>query len=67
MHLELNQIHPQYITDATGNKTAIVLPIEEFRELLEDIDDLATLAERREEPTVSHKVLLAELKQHGLL
>ncbi|MFA7240242.1 MAG: hypothetical protein WC091_09025 [Sulfuricellaceae bacterium] len=67
MHFELNQIRPQYITDATGNKTAIVLPIEEFRELMEDIDDLATLAERREEPTVSHEALLAELKQHGLL
>ncbi len=67
MHLELNQIHPQYITDATGNKTAVVLPIAEFRELLEDIDDLAALAERREEPTVSHEALLAELKQHGFL
>lgn len=67
MAIKLNQMHPQYLTDATGNKTAVVLPIGEFRNLLEDIDDLAAAAERRDEPTVSHEDLVAELKEHGLL
>jgi hypothetical protein len=65
--MKLNQIHPQYITDAYGEKTAVVLPIAEFQELLEDIDDLAAVAERREEATLPHEQVLAELKAHGLL
>ena len=65
--MKLNQMHPQYITDPSGEKTAVVLPIAEFQELLEDIDDLAAVAERREEATLPHEQVLAELKAHGLL
>lgn len=59
--------HPQYITDDKGHKTAIILPIEAYTELLEDLSDLAVIAERRGEETVSHEVLLAELKADGLI
>ncbi len=60
-------IGPQYLTDETGKKTAVLLPIEEYERLLEDLEDLAAIAERREEPTVSHEEMLRELKQDGLL
>ncbi len=60
-------IKPDYITDADGRRKAVILPIEEYEELLEDIEDLAILAERREEPTISHEALLAELKRNGYL
>lgn len=53
----------QYVTNEAADKTAVVVPIEDFQELMEDIGDLATIAERREEPTISHEQLLAELKQ----
>jgi hypothetical protein len=67
MHmLDLDEIKLQYITDKTGEKTAVILPIREFQELLEGIEDLATLAERREEPCMSHDELLAELRRDGL-
>ena len=56
-----------YITNEAGEKTAVILPIEQFESLLEDIQDLATVAERRGEPTTSHEDLLAELKQDGLI
>jgi hypothetical protein len=65
--LDLNQIKLQYITNKAGEKTAVIVPIEEFQELLEDIEDLAAVAERREEPTVSHNALVAELRRDGLL
>jgi hypothetical protein len=65
--VELKNLHLQYITDETGEKTSVILPIVEFQELLEDIEDLATVAERREEPTISHEELVAELKRDGLL
>lgn len=38
-------LHKQYLTDELGNKTSIVLPMSEFQDLLDDIDDLAALAE----------------------
>ncbi len=60
-------IHPQYIINDTGQKTAVILPINEYMELLEDLHDLAIVVERREEPTVSHEALLAELKRDGIL
>jgi hypothetical protein len=43
------------------------VPFEEFQELLEDVEDLAAVAERRDEPTISHAELLAELKRDGLV
>jgi hypothetical protein len=59
--------HPQYITDDMGHKTAVILPIDAYTELLEDLSDLATVAERRSEETVSHKALLDSLKADGLI
>jgi len=65
--VDLKSLNLQYISNETGEKTGVVLPIEEFRELLEDLEDLAIMAERREEPTISHEELLAELRRDGLL
>ena len=65
--LDLKGFVRQYITNEAGEKTAVIMPINEFQELIEDIEDLATIAERREEPTISHQQLLAELKQDGLI
>ena len=56
-----------YITNEAGEKTAVILPITQFEELLEDIEDLATVAERRDEPATSHLDLLTELKQDELI
>jgi len=65
--VNLKELGVQYISDESGEKTGVVLPIQQFRELLEDLEDLAVLAERRDEPTVSHEALLDELKRDGLL
>jgi len=35
--------------------------------LIDDIEDLAAIAERRDESTISHKELLKELKKDGLI
>ena len=57
----------QYIVDEKGQKTAVVLPVEEYEELLEDLHDLAVIADRRDEPTVSFEELRQRLKGNGLL
>lgn len=40
----------QYIVDEDGRKTAVVLPIKEYEQLLDDLEDLAVIAERKDEP-----------------
>ena len=52
---------PQYITDADGQKLSVILPIADYLELLEDLEDLATSAERRNETTISLEDVLSEL------
>ena len=42
-----------------GKRTAVILPMEEYKELLEDLQDLAVIARRRNEPTIP----LAEVKR----
>ena len=63
----IKDLNPQFITNEAGEKISVVLPISKFQELLEDLEDLAIVAERREERTISHEELLTELKRDGLI
>jgi hypothetical protein len=65
--IDPNNLHPQFITDAVGKRVSVVIPLAEYEELLEDIEDLAALAERRDEPTISHEELMNGLKRDGTL
>lgn len=33
-------VHPQYIKDANGNETLVILPAKEFNELMEELEEL---------------------------
>jgi len=57
----------QYLTNEKGKKTAVVIPLEEYEELLEDLSDLAAIAERRNEPTIPLHKVIAHLKKDGFL
>jgi len=57
----------RYITDKKGVKKEVVLSIKDFESLLEDLQDLAVMAERRDEETIGHQDLIKELKQDGIL
>ena len=59
--------HLNFITDENGQKTAVILSIDAYTELLEDLSDLAAVAERRSESTIAHKDLLDSLKNDGLI
>ena len=52
-----------YVVDENGNRTAVMLPIEEYEELLEDLQDLAVIAQRRDEPTVPIDVVVEQLEE----
>ena len=60
-------LHPHYITDAAGNRVSVVLPLGEYEQLMDDLEDLAAMAERRDEPALSHDEVLAGLRRDGLL
>lgn len=59
-------LHPQYITDDHGQRISVILPMAEYESLLEDLEDLAALAARRDEAHLSHDEVLAGLKRDGL-
>ncbi|MBU4009312.1 MAG: type II toxin-antitoxin system Phd/YefM family antitoxin [Proteobacteria bacterium] len=46
-------MNTQFIIDELGNKTAVILPVQEYEGLLEDIHDLAIIAERKNEPSIA--------------
>lgn len=63
----LKTIEKKFIVDDKGRKSAVIVPIEKYEELLEDIHDLAIVAERRAEQTTSFVELKKKLKRNGLL
>jgi hypothetical protein len=57
----------QFVTDGEGRKVAVVVPVEEYEELLDDLQDLAVIAERRGEPRVAWEDVKRRLREDGLL
>jgi len=57
----MGNIHPQYVTDADGNRVSVLLPLAEFEALLEDLQDLQDALKARDEPTVPWETVKAEL------
>jgi len=55
----------QFVVSSKGRKEAVILPIEQYQELLEDLEDLAIIAERRDEPTITLEELKRRLKKNG--
>jgi len=63
----MKNIQGKYIVDESGQKTDIILPVDEYEELLEDLHDLAVIAERKNESTISFEELKKRLQSNGLL
>lgn len=59
------ELHPQFVVDRQGHKKAVILPFEEYEELLEDLADLAAVAERSSEETITHNALKNALSADG--
>ena len=50
-------VHPQYITDDKGEKLSVILPMSEFKSIMEDLEDLDDIrlydeAKRSDEPSI---------------
>ena len=64
--INIKNLKAEYITNEKGEKF-VILPLEEFSELIEDFEDLRTALERRDEPIISHDELLRTLKEEGVV
>ena len=63
-HVELKE---RFVVDGEGHKTDVILSISDYEQLLEDLHDLAIVAERRDEETISFDEVKQQLGQDGLL
>lgn len=57
----------RYVINDKGERTGVIVPIRRYQRLLEDLHDLAIVAERREEEPISLQTMKARLKKDGLL
>jgi PHD/YefM family antitoxin component YafN of YafNO toxin-antitoxin module len=55
----------QYIIDAEGHKTAVILPIEEYEEMLEDLHLSRVVRERKDAPRRPFAEVVAEMRAEG--
>ncbi len=57
----------QYVTDANGERTAVILPLDEYEELLEDLHVIRVAQETKDEPRIPWEQVKAELESEGKL
>lgn len=57
----------QFVVDSNGKKTAVILSLKRYEELMEDLHDLAVVAERRAERPISIEEMKRRLKKNGVL
>ncbi len=78
MRLSRNQLRPKLTMMKTldpkaeylvknGKPTAVILPIAEYEELLEDLHDLAVIARRKDEPLIPLAEVNRRRKRNGRL
>ena len=63
----MSPLKEQYIVDRGGRKTGVIPPVKRYEQLLEDLHDLAVVAERRKETPISLEELKRRLKKDGVL
>jgi PHD/YefM family antitoxin component YafN of YafNO toxin-antitoxin module len=57
----------QYVVDTKGKKMSVILSLERYERLLEDLHDLATVAGRRDEKPIGFEEMKQRLKKDGIL
>lgn len=51
-------VHPQYITDSTGKKISVILPMKDFKAIMEELEELEDIklydeAKKSNEPSIT--------------
>ncbi|NKQ38444.1 MAG: hypothetical protein HF967_03030 [Methanosarcinales archaeon] len=61
----MKKFQEQYIINEMGQKTAVVIPIKEYEELIEDIHDITIITERQDESAITLEEIKYKLKKDG--
>jgi len=61
------RLRERFVIDENGEKTEVLLSVEDYRRLLEDLHDMAVVAERRGEQTLTLEEVRKRLKEDDLL
>jgi PHD/YefM family antitoxin component YafN of YafNO toxin-antitoxin module len=65
--MKMETVQEQYVVDTTGKKLSVILSLERYERLMEDLHDLAIVAERRDEQPISFEEMKRRLKKDGIL
>ena len=57
------QLQEQYVVDPKGHKTAVIFSLKRYEQVMEDLHDLAVVAERREEKPISLDAMKQRLRE----
>jgi hypothetical protein len=63
----MEPMREQYVVNAKGKRVGVILSLRRYQRLLEDLHDLAVVAERRDEKPMSLEEMRRRLKENGLL
>jgi PHD/YefM family antitoxin component YafN of YafNO toxin-antitoxin module len=58
-------LQEQFMIDAKGRKTGVILSLRRYQKLMEDLHDLAIVAERRSEEPITLQEMKRRLRQDG--
>ena len=55
-------VNPQYLKDADGNKSLVVLPVKEFENIMEELEDLEDirLYDKAKEEDTGERILFSD-------
>ena len=63
----MSAVQERYVTDTKGKKMGVILSLRRYQQLMEDLHDLAVVAERREEKPISLEDMKRRLKKDDIL
>lgn len=55
----------RFVTNAVGKKISVIVSFRRYRRLMEDLHDLAVIAERRDEQSIPFSDLEKKLRKDG--
>lgn len=61
----MKAVGEHYVVDSEGNRTGVILSVEHYEQMREDLHDLAVIAERRGEKTVGLEEMKGRLRAEG--
>lgn len=63
----MSKFKEKYLTDKDGHRVGVILDIDIYEGLMEDIEDLRMIADRKKESTLSFADVKKKLKKNGRL